>query len=211
VTTIAGLVHEAFQDEAASSHAQEYLKTVRENMKDLADGRRRSLILSLLVVAAFELIDTAAIADVQLGPLKVTRLAPVQEALPVLFSFLMYDIIVLSVRYTYCEQVCLQIVRMLHEPLSRTELDRLTLPFSSSLFGVGILPGIPRDEEFGRLLRIVFTVTPYLLIVFMLVRTAMTYRLRDPLLWASTALSIAFFSAAIAIFRRARQTIANFP
>jgi hypothetical protein len=181
-------------------------------MKELAEARRRSLMFSLLIIVVFELIDSASIADLQLGPLKVTRLSLVQEALPVLFSYLMYDIIVLSVRYSYAEQVCVEIIKKLHGSLSRTGLDQLLLPFHSSLFGPGMLPGSARERSRSiKMIRTIYIIAPYLLIVYMFTRNVIIYGFHDLLLWISAAVSVTFFIAAIVVFRKGRRTIDRFP
>jgi hypothetical protein len=197
LTRIANLVRQAFSNEESSPNAQEYLKMFVSNMKDEAEAQRRSITFSLLVAIMFELISRAAIADLQVGPLKITKLSLIQEALPVVFSYFIYDICVHSVRYRYTRQTYFEVTRLIQEPLRSTELDRLSVPKGSSLFGPGTLPTSKKEPYlpltlFTTALRIGYSVTPILIVLYMLWRLRATYGFSDPLPWISLASSIGF-------------------
>jgi len=198
-------VRQAFSNKEVSLHAQDYLQILHDNMKDAAQAQRRSISLSLLVVVIFELISRAAIVDVQVGPVKVTKLSIIQEALPVVFSYFIYDICVYNVRFRYTRQIFYEVIGVLQEPLRSTELDRLLVPKASSLFGPATIR-IPNRESYWPLtlftmaLRIGYSITPVLILAYMLNRIHTAYGFGDLLPWITAAFSVGFFIFALLVY-----------
>jgi hypothetical protein len=67
-------------------------------MKELISSLRRSVFGLLLIAAVVQLLDLAAISDFQLGPIRLSDLTLVHKFLPVVASYLIYDIVVTVIR-----------------------------------------------------------------------------------------------------------------
>jgi hypothetical protein len=128
-------VQRAFRGEGGADRGRNYAATLLATVKDISDAEKRSALLALLVAATFELLDRAAIVNAQVGPFQIKDLSVIQKALPVVFAYLVYDLVVLGLRFMYSRAVYLGITRLFDPSLSSTKLDRLLLPHASSLFG----------------------------------------------------------------------------
>ena len=70
----------------------EYLEVIRENFRDLSSAFGKSITHSLMVIAAFELLLRSALNSASLGPFEISDLSLVEKALPILGSYLYYDV-----------------------------------------------------------------------------------------------------------------------
>jgi hypothetical protein len=192
-------VRRAFGDASMHAYAADYAQAVHANVKDLAEGMRRSALLLVVTAIAFELINQAAIAGAQIGPFQVRDLSLVQKALPVMSAYLAYDAVSLGLRYVYSWQVYQGILRLTHEPVWLAWLDTLLRPPTSSLLG----PPPLALQAGGRLDRLAFMLSRGLRSValgssvvveaYMFVRLFQRFGPDDIVLWASAALSAGFF------------------
>jgi hypothetical protein len=122
-------------DQSARQVALEYLTELRSRMKDLSEGIRRAASLLLLVAAVFQLLDQAAVVGLQAGPFQIEDLSIIQQALPVVFAYLIYDATVLGMRYLYSINVAIEISVQFQPTIRSNRLDVLLNPQGSPLFG----------------------------------------------------------------------------
>ena len=134
-------VHKAFSSTAGVHDGHEdqdwieYLRDLRGRMKDISESSRRTVLLMLLVAATFELLDRAAVTNVQAGPFQIKDLSLIQRVLPVIFAYLIYEETVLGVRYLYSMSIASEIARTFQPALKSSTLDGPLNPQGSPLFG----------------------------------------------------------------------------
>jgi hypothetical protein len=195
---------QAFSGEDGPSRARNYLGSLHASMKDIADAEKRSVFLSILVAFTFELFNRAAISNVQIGPFEIRDLSLVHKCLPVLFAYLMYDLMVLGVRYVQSHAIHTEIVRRFDRRLSESGLDLLLLPQESSLFGPTYIPSNNKMGMVVKLLTVLLTfgtlILPLFIEGYMLIRLFDTFGKSDFLVWSSAIFAIGFFAYSIAIF-----------
>lgn len=202
--TMAERVHRAFPAQAAQSDVREYFQAMRGDLKDIADAERRSAVLALLSALMFELINRAAIADVQVGPFKLQDLSLIQKALPVLLAYLVYDLVTLAVRYGYCRAACIEVVKLHQTRVRLTGLDRLLYPRPSSLFGPVWYPTASAldwiTHVFTVVLRTAAVALPVAIEVYAFYRLIRTFATADLIIWCSMVLSLGFFLFAAVLY-----------
>jgi hypothetical protein len=198
---ITSRVDTAFTGQNARDTATTYLSDLRSRMKDIRDAGRRTVALLLLTAATFELLNRAAISNVQLGPIQVKDLSLIQKALPVVFGYLIYEQTTQGVRYLYSLTIANGISHLFQQPLRATQLDELLNPIGSPLFG-------PMDwhesDTFMRRLVGVFTialrtgsiVVALLIEVYSLYQLFKVYGGTDAYVWFSTIFALAFITFA---------------
>jgi hypothetical protein len=203
------LVHEAFGNNPQK--AGEYLEKLEVSMNETAQAERKSMVILLVIAAAFELIRRTAVEEIQFAVLQVKDFSLIEKVLPLLFAYYLYEIVILSIRIGYGLRTHSIIIELVNPGLRRTNLDRLITPRTASLFGpvgigsegpVGHLMSIP-----GNLLRT---------IVFLLLVGAEVYMLfwlfrlsgsRDFVVWCVSVVSLSFLAYAAAIYVALRRRI----
>jgi hypothetical protein len=202
--TITERVRSAFPDEASLGYAGEFAESLRGNMKDIAEAARRSVLFGLLTVATFELINRAAVTDVQIGPLKVRNLSLINKAIPLVFAYLVYDTAALELRYRYCERTYLEIMKLAHKRIRSVGLDCLTFPATPSLFGPFLLETQSRLGRLAGTLRQVFRAAAIVSTLgvefYLLSQLFKTYGFRDILTWFVVAMSLVLLGCAAIVY-----------
>jgi hypothetical protein len=197
-------VQKAFGDLDGASAAQNYLPPLRENMKDIAHAQRRSMMLWLFGAAAFELFNRAAIAEATLGPLKLTDISFIHKGLPVFLAYLLYDVTAVGIVYVYSEVVWSETIRLVQEPLASSGLDRLLLPFGTSLIGPIWVSSSKRWNWvvmfFTAILRLSTVIVPLVFIGYALVYLYIVFGTHDFLVWLSAFFTLGFLFYAVIIF-----------
>jgi hypothetical protein len=206
--TIAERVKVAFVDRSAASYADKYLEALQTRVRESSDTIRRTALLTLLGLAAFELLSRSAIADVQIGPFKIQDLELIQKTLPIVLAFLLYDISVSNLKMVYAQRAHAKVMDIFYPSIRRTQIDALVLPpgaSSSSVFGVSWLP-----TGSGRLNRLAWRLNslmwysslalPPLAQAYVLYRLFESFRWSDGLVWASAIRSMLFFGSALVVF-----------
>jgi hypothetical protein len=183
--------------------AKDYMVSLQASMKDISDAQRRSVFLLLLTAATFELLNRAAIINAQVGPFQIKDLSLIQKALPVLFAFLIYDSVMLGVRFLFMRAVYHEATRICAKGLHSTGLNRLLIPHSSSLFGPLLFPTGDRLDRTlrisTRVLQWAAFITPFFIEVYSLFRLFREFGRRDVIVWLSALFSVVFLLYAIAI------------
>jgi hypothetical protein len=173
-------------------------------MKDSVDSERRSVFVSLLVAFIYELFNRAAISNVEVGPFEIRDLSLVQKALPVVFAYLVYDLMVLGIRNVQSYEVHSEIIRLFDKPLTESGLDLLLVPQETSLFGPALVPTSDNRnrlvEFLTALLFVGYMTLPFLIEVYMLYRLFDAYGSNDPLVWVSSIFAVGFLVFAIALY-----------
>jgi hypothetical protein len=191
-------VLEAMSDPPLPDQVERFYTRLLERMKDLSDSSRRSVYALLLVSASVELLDQAAVSDVQIGPFQVHDLSFVRKALPVIGGFLIYELVTNGVRYLYSRRLANSIIEKFQPALSAVgHYPRLVYPLSSSLFGP--LPWYQHDHArlslitvFTAVLRVGSLAIPPLLEVRWYWRLFETYGFRDIFVWLSACFTLGF-------------------
>lgn len=198
---VLALLRTAFSGQDALDIAAKYLDDLRARMNDIRTTSRRTVALLLLVAASFELLNRAAVSNVQLGPLQIRDLGPIQKALPVVFAYLIYEQVALGVRYLYSWTVASGIAGLFQPSLRATGLDELLNPIGSALFG-------PMDwyqsNTLTRRMVGVFNIAlrggslsvPLVIEGYALYQLFKVFGSRDVVVWFSTLFSLGFISFA---------------
>lgn len=133
--TLAKRVDEGFDDHALDSFGVEYLKLLVERTSEFARAARRTGTLIVVLAVAFVLLLGARNAEIGVGPLKVTNVASVLPLLPVVLSFLVYELVVLVLGQMTFEDAVGAVVRRMYRDLHDHELDLLLTPATAALWG----------------------------------------------------------------------------
>jgi hypothetical protein len=88
--TIKKQVAAALADSTVQADADEYLKSVRENMRSTEDSIIKVGRTLLVVIIGFEFLARGAISEASIAGLKFTDLSLIQKILPVLIAYLTY-------------------------------------------------------------------------------------------------------------------------
>lgn len=193
---------QAMSDPPLPDQVERFYTRLLERMKDLTDSSRRSIYVLLLVSASVELLDQAAVSDVQIGPFQVHDLSFVQKALPVIGGFLIYELATNGVRYLYTRRLANSLIEQFQPALFAIgHYPRLVYPLSSSLFGP--LAWYQQDHAKFRLikvstagLRVGSLAIPPLLELSWYWRLFETYGFRDVLVWLSLSFTLGFVAFA---------------
>jgi hypothetical protein len=171
-----------------------YLDLLRENLRDLSSAFARSLTLGLLVVAAFELLARAAVGKAALGPFEVNDLSLVEKALPVVGSYIFFDITNTSVRGGEVNGVYRRILESLHPDLAEVGLVILATPYRSSLIPQR-LPGV-NDSALRRNLSVgingMLTIALPIWLIYAYSILLRKFGLLDISIWIAVALSLVY-------------------
>jgi hypothetical protein len=203
------LVHEAFRNNPED--ARQYLEKLEVSMNETAQAERKSMVALLVIAGAFELIRRAAVEEIQFMVIQVKDFSLIEKALPLLFAYYLYDIVILSIRLGYGLRAFFTVTELVYPGLRRTELDRLISPRPASLFG-------PVSTGAGRLLSHYMSIPGNLLrtTVFLLLIAAEAYMLywlfrfsgsHDLVVWCVFALSVSLLAYAAAVYVSVRRTI----
>jgi hypothetical protein len=197
-------VETAFGGVDGSARAKSYVASLQAAMKDIADAQRRSVFLALLIAATMELFNRAAVSNVQVGPFQISDLSLIRKFLPVLFAYLMYDIVVLGLRYLQSWAVWVEILRVFDGALSSSGLQRLLLPVGPSLYGPLFFPERGKLEALAQLftavLRLGSLVFPLIIEVYAISILFISFGVNDLLVWLSAIVSAAFLLYGVILF-----------
>jgi hypothetical protein len=193
---------QAMSDPPLPDQVERFYTRLLERMKDLTDSSRRSIYLLLLISASVELLDQAAVSNVQIGPFQVHDLSFIQKALPVVGGFLIYELATNGVRYLYTRRLANSLIEQFQPALSAIgHYPRLVYPLASSLFGP--LAWYQQDHARFRLIKVSTAVLrvgslaiPPLLELRWYWRLFETHGFRDVLVWLSVCFTLGFVAFA---------------
>ena len=207
--TITERVKAAFRDEDTKSFGSEYLQMLLSNMKDNTEALSRSISFMLLIALMFELITRAAISDVQVGPFQLQDLSLLQRSLPVIFAYLIYNVLVHQLRTEYTWTAAQSLMRELHPSLRFTGLDSLLFPKRTSLRGFWFFPsGTWLDSVstfFKKVLHYGSLLVALLFECYAFYELFRRFGLHDWIVWASLTFAIAFLAYGTLAYLTKRQ------
>jgi hypothetical protein len=179
----------------------DYLDIMRENFRDLSAAFGRSITHALLVVAAFELLTRAALNAASLGPFEISDLSLVQKALPVLGSYLYYDIGTLGMRGSNISQVYLRTLQLQHPDFSKWDLLVLLSPHRSSLIPQRMF-GASYSGLHARSSRSMYSLTSFFIPIWLIYAFSTLfhkYHISDLTVWIALAISSMFVILGVAV------------
>ncbi len=129
-------VKKAFSSTKSKEYAKEYLETIHANWRDTESRITRSFLSLVFFVSVFELLTRAAIAEVTLGPFKVTDLALIQKFLPLLVAYFFSEFGSSTKQRNELSEVYYEIIRVCHGSITSNDLQYYLSPgFGFHLFG----------------------------------------------------------------------------
>jgi hypothetical protein len=180
-----------------------YLDHLRENLRDLSSAFGRSLTLVLLIMAAFELLSRAAVGGVNIGPFEVSDLSLVQVALPVIGSYLFYDIQNIVIRGGEVNGVYRRLLERLHPNVAQSDLLILIAPHRSSLIPQRI-PGAKPSGLHARLSLLLYTslmLAVPLWLIYAFIVLFYRFHLSSVMVWVASVVSFLFVVLGFAVLR----------
>jgi hypothetical protein len=201
----------AFGRTGTPQFAEEYLSAVLSVMGEIRSNERRSSTMAIGLAALFLLLRQTGITRLQFGGVEIRDLAFVEEAVPAVFAYLIYDLVALSLRSWYSRLACVEILRITREPVWRTGLHRLLYNHASSLFGSLWLATDGGMDRTAHVLRRGISVSAVLVPtgfeLYAFTTLFLTFGFRHPWLWLSALLAGWFGAYAIVLFLIARKTV----
>ena len=83
-------VEDVLADPTISNYMPQYLESVLRNMQQSSDKFHNTLLLIVFLIAVFELVSRAAVAEVTLGPFKIADMSILQKLIPVVVAYYYY-------------------------------------------------------------------------------------------------------------------------
>jgi hypothetical protein len=212
-----GPIRGAFSDGPLPEKVAQVYEQILDRTKDLAEINRRSVFGLLLVSGSAELLTRAGISGLQLGPFEITDLSAIRIVLPLMASYLIYDIATNSIKSIYSRHLLIAINHAFRRSLHDGQYVRLTYPHGAPLFGP--LPWYESQtrtywliEKMTIILRIGSMAVPPLLISRWYYGLFRVFGFKNPLLWLSTTTAIGFIVFAILLILEAnRSNLINSP
>jgi hypothetical protein len=136
LTTISKRAEIAFPADGTDTDVRlNYLDAVRDNWSRAATQFRRTTLLILVAVVAFELVDSGKVTEVTVGPFKTADLSLVHKLLPAIAAFLLFEMFAFSYAGNRYGEVYTAVLRRVNEKLVEQKLSVASAPAVLSLFG----------------------------------------------------------------------------
>jgi hypothetical protein len=141
------MVAEAFSDEE-SDHAEKFTDLTLSSWNKVSDAIGRTAVLILILAAVFEiLVASKAPGDFAIGSFTFGNAPLVQQFLPALVSYLVYDMYVLTSQYGIQGRVYFTTMQRFHPKLYESGLPFRVLPPVRGPWSTGILSFSPKPPE----------------------------------------------------------------
>jgi hypothetical protein len=121
-------VKKAFGSAKSKEYAKEYLETIHANWRDAESRISQSLLSLVFFISVFELLTRAAVAEVTLGPFKVTDLAIIQKILPLIVAYFFFEFGSSTIQRNELSDVYYEIIRVCHKSISSNNLQYYLSP-----------------------------------------------------------------------------------
>jgi hypothetical protein len=189
---------EAFSSPETSAYAKDALEAIRSNLIQAGNDVKRSALLLFLLIAVFELMTQSAIAEVSLGPFKLTNVALVQKLIPAGVGYYFHNLAYLATIRHKMDVVHMNIIRKVYKPIFESGLQYYITPHYGALTDDDKLAR--KNTKSAKILEILSYVT--LVILFLGVISFEIYAfyrlfkmsgLQDILVWASLLTTLVFF------------------
>jgi hypothetical protein len=133
-------VLDSFQGDGSAAQAKEYSENVYAAWKDISASLSRTVILSFLLMAVFELIVYQHAGTViSIGTVTLGNAPIVQIVLPAIVAFLIFDSCRLTVRWLDLQNAYMELTRI-SAPIQRDNaLDLLITPNLPSMWTIGVI------------------------------------------------------------------------
>jgi hypothetical protein len=115
-------------DPKSEEFASWTLNVVLSEWRDVAMAMRRSVLLMFLLIVAFQLLITANVAELTLGPFKVKDLTIAQALVPAVVAYAFYEFIVLTGVAYRLRGAREHLIRVLHPHIYDEDLEHIFSP-----------------------------------------------------------------------------------
>jgi hypothetical protein len=165
----------------------------------------RIALISLILVAVFELLARAAISKVSIGPFEIADLSLVQKGLPVAVAYAFYDYMSIGNYIVACFVLHNAVLEYTSPEMINRRLDYFLAPRAHSLTGSELFTDFPGKRSFTNYAsNYFFLVTAFLGAAFQVYAYYVLFRqfhFTDVLVWVGLALSVFFLIYGISAFR----------
>jgi hypothetical protein len=129
--TLKERVEEALSNGVSREYFAEYTKSVAENIRDTESKFHRSILFLIFSIVVFELITQASIAEVSLGPFKLSNLSSIQKFLPSVVAYFYLEVISIALMRRLLTLTFTATMKVTHSPIYDSDLDYFQLPHLS--------------------------------------------------------------------------------
>lgn len=199
--TIQQRVAEAF-DKPDTAKIEKFLDITLSSWKQISDAITRSAAIVFLLMGAFEiLVGSSAIKSLTLGPLTFSNTSLLQQFIPALVAYLLYDMSSLITKWRDHGAIYFAVLKRFDPKLFKSELPSMVLPVIRGPWSIGPAYTAEQAEDWfavimrialllvaGILFPLAFEVQAYYVLVH-------KYGLGDILVWVSAAASLFFIFA----------------
>jgi hypothetical protein len=149
-------VAEAF-DEADTAKAEKFLDTTLSSWKQISDSITRTVAIIFLLAGAFEiLIGSGATTSLTLGSLTFSNSSLLQQFMPALVAYLLYDMSSLVARWRDHGAIYFATLKIFQPKLFNSELPSMVLPIIRGPWSLGPAYTHERAEDaFAVIMRII--------------------------------------------------------
>lgn len=133
IDPVAERVEAAFSDDDARRYSSEYLKTLTENWREVALRTRTTLLALVALAVIFQLLRGRGEGQLNLGPVRVVQATDVVALLPLVSSFLFYELIVLVRMDSKYDRLHFRLMQQLYPSISNQHLDYALHPVTPTL------------------------------------------------------------------------------
>lgn len=136
---IAGGLEDADEDDLLK-----IMDWIRDGWKDYSDGARRSVTYAILLIGVFELLSSASLEKITLGPFEFTNSPIIRAALPPLIAYLALDTVLLTNQALRRSAAFSSVFALWSAEAKAEGLERLMKPREPSFWSI---TGITRDAN----------------------------------------------------------------
>jgi hypothetical protein len=166
--SIYGRVRDAFPintPETSRSDAIEYCKALRETRRDTSTSMNRTLLVAIAVVALFYLSAQKGPEKMEWLGLEVQNLTAVKVALPVIFAYLYFEVILLAMRDSDMAELHSRVTEIAYPSVWKNDLELWLAPPSRPLLTIVYVKDQNNVSAAESVTNIAVTITAYSLLV----------------------------------------------
>lgn len=123
-------VRKYVESQSSPANLDNYLVTIRDNLKVMEDKFNKNFVMVLAFIAVFYLFSKSAVSEASVGPFKVKDVSIVYMFIPLLIAYKYYEINSIIIMRRLTRIIHLEMIKMINKPLIDTELEYFLLPTS---------------------------------------------------------------------------------
>ncbi|WP_407310025.1 hypothetical protein [Desulfosporosinus sp. SB140] len=128
--SISERVAKYLENQSSFIHVDNYLGTLRDNLKVMEEKFNKNFIMVLALIAIFYLFSRSAISEASVGPFKVKDVSIIYLFIPILIAYKYYETNSILAMRRLSRVLHLEMIKQVNRPLFDNKLEYFLLPTS---------------------------------------------------------------------------------